>query len=233
MWDECNCAVVEHSLALPFFGIEMKMDLFQSCGHCGVFQICWHIECSTFTASSFRIWNSSTGIPSPPLALFIVMLPKAHLTSPSGCKPHSLVKNHDTHPILRMEKEWGVDQLYFGKRGFRESLNVGLTHEKWWYLTFALLDIKDMNVKVQKTWFRNCLIKFTICQHQLIYLPKVLTSHLWSEVVVSTPQNKSKWNSQRLSDWSTVLSTQKIQMNLNPFLLLSLGHWTRAPRCAF
>ena len=58
----------------------MKTDLFQSCGHCWVFQICWDIECSTFTASSFRIWNSSTGIPSPPLALFIVMLPKAHLT---------------------------------------------------------------------------------------------------------------------------------------------------------
>ena len=36
--------------------------------------MCWHIECSTFTASSFRIWNSSTGIPSLPLALFIVML---------------------------------------------------------------------------------------------------------------------------------------------------------------
>ena len=33
-----------------------------------------------FTASSFMIWNSSTGIPSPPLALFAVMLPKAHLT---------------------------------------------------------------------------------------------------------------------------------------------------------
>jgi len=39
----------EHSLALPFFGIGMKTDLFQSCGHCWVFQICWHIECSTFT----------------------------------------------------------------------------------------------------------------------------------------------------------------------------------------
>ena len=61
----------------------MKTDLFQSCGHCWVFQICWHIECSTFTASSFRIWNSSTRIPSPPLALFVVMLPKAHLTSRS------------------------------------------------------------------------------------------------------------------------------------------------------
>ena len=73
----------EHSLALPFFGIGMKTDLFQSCGHCWVLQICWHIECSTFTASSFRIQNSSTGIPSPPLALFVVMLPKAHLASHS------------------------------------------------------------------------------------------------------------------------------------------------------
>ena len=68
---------------IPFFGIGMKTDLFQSCGHCWVFQICWHIDCSTFTASSFRIWNSSTGIPSPPLALFIVVIPKAYLTSHS------------------------------------------------------------------------------------------------------------------------------------------------------
>ena len=73
----------EHSLALPFFGIGMKTDLFQSCGHWWVFQICWHIECSTFTVSSLRICNSSTGIPSPPLALFVVMLPMAHLTSHS------------------------------------------------------------------------------------------------------------------------------------------------------
>ena len=70
----------EHSLALPFFGIGMKTDCFQSCGHCWLFQISWHIECSTFTASSFSIWNSPTVIPSLPLALFIVMLPKAHLT---------------------------------------------------------------------------------------------------------------------------------------------------------
>ena len=80
VWDECNCAVV-----WAFFGIaflwnwRVKTDLFQSCGHCWVFQICWHVECSTFAASSFRIWNSS----SLPLALFVVMLPKAHLTSHS------------------------------------------------------------------------------------------------------------------------------------------------------
>ena len=72
----------EHSLALPFFGIGMKSDLFQSCGHCWVFQICWHIECSTHSII-FQDWNSSTGIPSAPLALFVVMLSKAHLTSHS------------------------------------------------------------------------------------------------------------------------------------------------------
>ena len=77
----CAMSATEHSLALLFFGIGMKTDLFQSYGHCWGFQICGHIECSTFTASSFRIWNSSTGIPSPPLASFVVMLPKAHLTS--------------------------------------------------------------------------------------------------------------------------------------------------------
>ena len=83
MWNEYNCVVVWTFFGIAFFGIEMKTDLFQYCGHCRVFQNCWHIEWSTFTASSFRIWNSSTGIPLPPLALFIVMLSKAHLTSHS------------------------------------------------------------------------------------------------------------------------------------------------------
>ena len=70
----------QHFLALLLFRIGMKIDLFQSYGHCWVFQICWHIEGSTLTASSFRTRNSSTGILSPPLALFVVILPKAHLT---------------------------------------------------------------------------------------------------------------------------------------------------------
>ena len=69
----------------------MKTDLYQSCGHCWVFQIYWHIECSTLTASSFRIWNSSMGIPSPPPALFVVMLSKAYLTSHSRMSGSRLV----------------------------------------------------------------------------------------------------------------------------------------------
>ena len=81
MWNKCNASLNIH-LALLFFGTGMK-TLFPVLCHCWVFQICWYIECNTWTTSSFRIWNSSTGIPSPPLALFIVMLPKAHLTSHS------------------------------------------------------------------------------------------------------------------------------------------------------
>jgi len=82
LWDECNCAVVWTFIWHCFsLGVGMKTDLFQSCGHCWVSQICWHIECSTLRVSSFRNWNSSAETPSPPLALFLVMLPKAHWTS--------------------------------------------------------------------------------------------------------------------------------------------------------
>ena len=83
MCDECNCEVV-----WAFFGIAFLWDWnenwpFPVLWPRWVFQISCHVECSTFTASSFRIWNSSTGIPSLPLALFVVMLSKAHLTSHS------------------------------------------------------------------------------------------------------------------------------------------------------
>jgi len=78
VWDECNCAVVWVQ-----FGIVLLWDWNEN----WPFPVLWlsfpnllaH-ECSTFTASSFRIWNSSAGIPSPPQALLVGMLLKAHLT---------------------------------------------------------------------------------------------------------------------------------------------------------
>ena len=77
-----SCEMNTIDIALLWTG--MVIDLFQSCGLCWFFQICWHIEWSISTASSFRILKSSVGIPSPPLALFVVvMFPKAHLTSHS------------------------------------------------------------------------------------------------------------------------------------------------------
>ena len=83
MWDERNCAVVWAFFLLPFFGTGMKTDLFQSCGHCWVFPSLLAYWAQHFHSIIFRIWNSSTGISSPPLALFVMMLPKAHLTSHS------------------------------------------------------------------------------------------------------------------------------------------------------
>ena len=80
VWDECNCAVVWAFFHIAFLSDWKENWFFQSCGHCWVFQICWQIEYSTFTSSSFRSWNSSTGIPSLPLALFMVILSKVHLT---------------------------------------------------------------------------------------------------------------------------------------------------------
>ena len=74
IWNECNSVVVWTFLALPFFGIGMKTDIFQSGGQCWVFQIYWN---------NVKTLNSSTGVPSPPLALFIIMLPKAQFTSQS------------------------------------------------------------------------------------------------------------------------------------------------------
>ena len=83
IWDECSCAIVWASFWIAFLRDWNENWYFPVLWPAAVFQICCHIECSTFTASSFRIWNSSTGIPSPPQTLFIVMLPKAHLTSHS------------------------------------------------------------------------------------------------------------------------------------------------------
>ena len=83
LWDDGHCEVV-----WTFFGIAFLWDWnenwpFQVLWPLLSFPNIWLIECCTLTAPSFRIWNSATGIPSPPLVLFIVMLPEAHLTSHS------------------------------------------------------------------------------------------------------------------------------------------------------
>ena len=63
-----------------FLGLELKLTFSSPVATAEFSKFAGIFECSTFTVTSFRIWKSSTGIPSPPLALFIVMLPKAHLT---------------------------------------------------------------------------------------------------------------------------------------------------------
>ena len=51
MWDECNCEVVLAFLGIAFLWDWNENRPSQSCGHCWVFQICCHIECSSLSAS--------------------------------------------------------------------------------------------------------------------------------------------------------------------------------------
>ena len=80
-WNECNCMIV-----WTFFGIALLWGWdenwpFPVLWPLLSFVIYWCINCSNLSASSLRVWHCSTAFPSPPLALFIVMLPKTHLTS--------------------------------------------------------------------------------------------------------------------------------------------------------
>ena len=81
MWNECNCMVVWTFFDTALFWDWKENRLFPVLWQLLSFPNLWHIECSTFKASSFRIWNSLAGIPLLPLALFTVKLPKAHLAS--------------------------------------------------------------------------------------------------------------------------------------------------------
>ena len=130
-------------MALLFFGIGIKTDLFQSCGHCWVFQICWHIECSTFTASSFRIWKSSAGIPSPPLTLFMVFLPKAHLTS------HSRMSG----------SRWVTTPSFCHQELFLCTLRI-----------FLYLSLDNLNSVLLNVTFRISLIPIAASQVRILWL---------------------------------------------------------------
>ena len=93
----------------PSLGMEWKTDFFHSCCHCWVFQICWYLGCSIFTASSFRIWKSSAGIPTPPLASFLVMLLRPTWLHIPGC--------------LAVD-EWSYDHGYLDHSSFWCSSSV-------------------------------------------------------------------------------------------------------------
>ena len=83
LWHECSCVVV-----WAFFGIALLWDWNEN----WLFPVLWPLLSfpnvlaywvQPFHSTIIKIWNSSTGIPSLSLALFSVMLPKAHLTSHS------------------------------------------------------------------------------------------------------------------------------------------------------
>ena len=72
VWDKCNCAVVWTFFDIAFLWDWNEKLTFSSPAVTVEFPNLLAYWVQHFTASSFRIWNSSTRIPSPPLALFVV-----------------------------------------------------------------------------------------------------------------------------------------------------------------
>ena len=98
MQNECNCMIV-----WTFFGIALLWDWNEN----WPFPILWPLLnfpnllvywMQHFPVSSFRIGNSSTGIPSPPLALFVVMLPKPSWLHTPGCLTLGEWSHHHGYP---------------------------------------------------------------------------------------------------------------------------------------
>ena len=147
----------------------MKTNLFQSCGHCWVFQICWHIERSTFTALSFRIWNSSTGIPSSPLALFVVIYPKAH----HGKKLTMCHQGEFVHPKSCLD--WRIELFPV----LRASLKIS-SMTIWYVLYSCILTAKGLiwvNENASSP-IAPCYISLDICSMSSAPNPAPSTSFL-------------------------------------------------------
>ena len=80
MWEECICLMVS-----TFFGTTLLGNWDEDWPFPVLWPLlglpdCWHIECNTLIASSFRVLNSSTGIPLYPVTSLTAVLLKAHLT---------------------------------------------------------------------------------------------------------------------------------------------------------
>ena len=98
-----------------------------------------------YRALSFRIWNSSTGIPSPPLALFVVMLPKAHLTSHSRMSGSSWV----IRPSW-LSGSWR--SFLYSSSVLATFLFLGLqNHCRWWLQAMKLKDTCTLEEKLWST----------------------------------------------------------------------------------
>ena len=83
MWNECNCTAVWTYSGIALLWNWNKNQCFPVLWPLLKFPnlLAYWMQC--FNASSFRIWNTLPGILSSPLALFVIILPEAHLTSHS------------------------------------------------------------------------------------------------------------------------------------------------------
>ena len=144
-----SLSILWHCLSL---GLEWKLTFSSPVATAEFSKFFWHIQCSTFTASSFRIWNSSAGIASPPLALFILMLPRTYLTS------HSRMS---TEEVNRLE--------------FQESVVVWIPKQSACIISFCSREISFCSIFRTTDWMKSIHIMKVICL--ISSLKKKIPSH--------------------------------------------------------
>ena len=93
-----SLSILWHCLSL---GLEWKLTFFSPVATAEFSRFAGILSAALSQHHFFRIWNSSTGIPSPPLTLFVVMLSKAHLTS---------------HSRMMALGEWSHHRDYLGRK---------------------------------------------------------------------------------------------------------------------
>ena len=152
MWDECNSAAV-----WAFFGIAFLWDWNGN----WPLPVPWPLLnfpnlltywVQHFHSIIFRIWNSATGIPLPPLVLFVVMLPKARLTSYFRMSGSRWVITPSW-----LSGSWRSCHLFLISSAFVRSIHrLGLTHDECLIHVYSLdivryrIICKDINLIVHK-----------------------------------------------------------------------------------
>ena len=150
-----SLSILWHCLSL---GLEWKLT-FSSPVATAEFSKFAGILSAAHSQHHFRIWNSSPGIPSPPLALFVAMLSKAHLTSHSKMSGYRLViisswlspstyqktlknwgsnRNVNVHSSNMIAKIWVLPSVHqwMSKCGLSTPCNIiqPETRREFWYL---------------------------------------------------------------------------------------------------
>ena len=170
MWNRCNFVLV-----WAFSGISLLWDwnenwLFSVLRPLLSFSNFRHIECSTFTAPYFRIWNSSAGIPSPPIALFIMMLRKVHLTS------HSRMSG----------SRWVITPLLLS--GSLKSFLYSFSLHSWHLLLIASVSVRSLSF----LYFIMLIFTWNVSSISLIFLKisLVFPILLFSSISLPCPLRK-------------------------------------------
>ena len=138
VWDECNSAVV-----WAFFGMAFLWDWNEN----GLFPVLWPLLSfpnllaywvQHFHSIIFRIWTSSIGIPSPPLALIVVMRPTwlhipgcLALGEWSGCRwGYGFSSGHVWLWELDYKESWAPKNWCFWTVVLEKTLESPLDHKE-------------------------------------------------------------------------------------------------------